>query len=201
LLPKVCEVYLQAREDGKLTSQQMHVAQACELLVRGLTHVGIIAMVDEATGFQYVRARNALAEILEAFIKDELGKWARRFPEDFYRELFRLKGLEWPFKKNPPQYVGHWTNSLIYKRLAPGVLEELRSKTPKDKKGRRKYKLHQWLTEDVGHPKLQEHIASVVTLMRACDDWDTFEKLLNRSLPKQPQTVSEKAQKRLEFRE
>ncbi len=50
--------------------------------------------------------------------------------------------------------------------------------------GRRKKKHHQWLTDDIGHPKLQEHIASVVTLMRACDSWEMFYKLLNKSLPK-----------------
>ena len=184
LLPKVCEVYLQARDAGALLKSQTNMAKACDILVRGLAGVGIVALVDEATGFQYDRSRRALEEILEAFIKDELGKWAKRFPDDFYIELFRLKGLKWPSQKNPPQYVGHWTNNLVYKRLAPGVLEELKEKTPKTRRGHRKHRYHQWLTDDVGHPKLQEHISAVLALMRSSDDWDDFEKRLNKALPK-----------------
>ena len=184
LLPKVCDVYLKARDAGELLKSQHHIAKACDLLVRGLATVGIVALVDEATGYQYDRSRHALEEILEAFIKDEFSKWAKRFPDDFYRELFRLKGLQFvPFPTKRPLYVGHWTNDLVYKRLAPGVLQELETKNPPNERGRRKRKHHQWLTDDIGHPKLQEHLASVITLMKASDDWDTFHKMLNRALP------------------
>lgn len=184
LLPKVCEVYLQARDDGKLLKSQEKMATACEILMRALAHVGIVALVDEATGYQYDRSRRALEEILEAFIKDELGKWAKRFPDEFYAELFRLKGLHWPSSKNPPQYVGHWTNNLVYKRLAPGILDELKNKTPKTKRGNRSTRYHQWLTDDVGHPKLQEHLHAVIALMRSSEDWGDFEKRLNKALPR-----------------
>src|SRR6202790_1437788 len=93
LLPRVCKVYLRARDEGKLNKTQEHIAVACDLLFSGLAEVGIIALVDEATGHQYERARAALQEILDQFIKDELGKWAKRFPNEFYRQLFRLKGV------------------------------------------------------------------------------------------------------------
>ncbi len=184
VLADLCDAVLAARKSGKLHYQQEHIATQCEILVRGFARVGIIALVDEATGFQYDRSRRALEEILEAFIKDELGRWAKRFPDEFYVELFRLKGLKWPSQKNPPQYVGHWTNNLVYKRLAPGVLDELRAKTPVTRRGHRKNRFHQWLTNDVGHPKLQEHISALVALMKSSDDWDDFEKRLNKALPK-----------------
>jgi len=88
--------------------------------------------------------------------------------------------------KRRPQLAGKLTNDIVYERLAPGVLERLRNITPKLPSGRRKHKFFQRLTEDVGHPRLREHLASVVTLMRACDDGDyaTFHKLLDKSLPK-----------------
>jgi len=185
VLADFCEVILRAREKGVLQSNQMHVAKQCEILVRGFARVGIIALVDEATGFQKDRSRRALEEILDQFIKDELGRWMKTFPDEFYNELFRLKGLQYiPFPKKRPRYVGIWTNDIVYKRLAPGVLDELKELTPKDAKGRRRHKLHQRLTEDVGHPRLREHLASVLALMRASDDWDAFHKLLERSLPK-----------------
>lgn len=184
ILADICDCVLAARKAGVLTKRQALIAEQCEILARAFAKVGIVALIDEATGYQYDRTRTALAEILEAFIKDELGKWARRFSDEFYRELFRLKGLKWPFEKNPPQYVGHWTNNIVYSRMAPGILDELRRKTPRLQSGHRRGKFHQWLTDDIGHPKLQEHLAAVTALMKSSDTWDDFEKRLNRALPK-----------------
>ena len=91
LLPRVCEIYLRARDDGKLLKTQEKFARACDLLMRGLAHVGIIALVDEATGFQDARARDALAKILEAFVAKELRRWVKTFPVDYFKELCRLR--------------------------------------------------------------------------------------------------------------
>lgn len=182
LLPQVCEVYLSARQDGALLKTQLKFAQACEILTRGLAHVGIIALVDEATGYQAERARDALAKILEAFVAKELRKWMKTFPADFYEELFRLRGLPYDGSVKKPQYIGHLTNDLVYSRLAPGVKAELKRVTPRNEKGRPKHQLHRRLTGDVGHPKLLEHLAAVTALMRGCDTWDEFKKLIDRSL-------------------
>jgi hypothetical protein len=184
LLPKVCEVWLDAREDDKLWSNQEHIAKAADILLRGLATVGIIALVDEATGYQYDRSRKALEEILDKFISKELRKWAKTFPDDFYMEMFRLRGWQYiPFNVKRPMVVGRLTNDLIYKRLAPGVLGELKKKNPPNKKGRRPAKHFQWLTEDIGHPRLRELIASVITLMKASTSWNQFYRMMARALP------------------
>lgn len=188
LLPMVCEVYLRLRDHSlkharKVPHQYAHIIEACDMLMRGLAHVGIIALVDEATGFQEDRARDALIKILEAFIAKDLRKWTKTFPSEFYREIFRLRKLKYPPDKNPPQYIGRLTNNIVYERLAPGVLDELRHKNPVVL-GRRRHRHHQWLTEDVGHPKLKEHLAAVTALMRAFDSWDGFIKALDRSIPR-----------------
>ena len=185
ILPMICEVYLNARDAGNvLTESQKTVAAQADILMRGFARVGIIALIDEATGYQHDRARDALEKILEAFIKDNLGKWAKRFSDDFYVEIFRLRGVEWPKEKNPPSYIGHLTNDIVYSRLAPGLVKELKEKSPKSTRGNRKNKLHQWLTDDIGHPKLQEHLSALKALMKSCDDWEDFYKRLNRALPK-----------------
>jgi hypothetical protein len=82
MLPLRCEVYLQAAEQKKLAPNQRDVAKAAAILVRGLARVGIVALVDEATGYQEVRARDALAKILEAYVAKELQPWVRTFPTD-----------------------------------------------------------------------------------------------------------------------
>ncbi len=185
LLPAVCEVYLKARDAGTLPKNQEHVAQQADILVRGLARVGIIALVDEATGYQEVRARDALSRILEAFIAKELQPWVRTFPDDFYRELFRLRGLDYPTATvQRPQYFGHLTNDIVYRRLAPGVLKELKSVTQRDDSGRPRHRFFQRLTTNVGYPKLREHLGSVVTLMKLSTDWPDFVMKLDQIHPK-----------------
>jgi hypothetical protein len=115
--------------------------------------------LDEATGYQEVRHRAALQAILDLYLAKELAAWAKRFPDEFYREMFRLRGWEWkPTVTKRTHAVAKYTNDLVYLRLAPDLLKELEQLNPKDDKGHRKVRHHQWLTEDVGHPSLAQHL-------------------------------------------
>lgn len=190
LLPAICDVFLRARAEGKLPPNQKHIAAQAEILVRGLARVGIIALVDEATGYQEVRAADALAKILEAFVDKELQPWVTTFPVDYYREMFRLRGLDFPTATvRRPQYFGHYTNNIVYSRLAPGVLQELKRVQRRNDDGRPKDKLFQRLTSNKGYPQLREHLGSVVTLMKLSDDWDDFMAKLDRLHPKLGETM------------
>lgn len=187
-VPKVCKVWLLARDADALRHAQKHLAAGADIIIRGLAEVGIIALVDEATGYQDDRDRRALAKILEAFVAKELRPWVHTFPVDYYKELYRLRGLTYPPKGNKmPRYFGVLTNDIVYARLAPGVLAELRRVTPRDEKGRLKSHLHRRLTDDVGHPKLLQHLGSVVTVMKFSpdNDYDGFKKLLDKHYPRQ----------------
>lgn len=191
LLPMVCEVYLKARDEKSLTMVQQRVAVRADILMRGLAHIGIIALVDEATGYQDVRAKEALARILEKYIAEELQPWTKTFPDEFYKEMFRLNN--WPYDPTTvkrPMVIGRWTNDVIYERLAPAVLEELQRRNPSTDTGHRKYRHHQWLTGKIGHPKLRDHINGVLALMRASTTWEGFKRLLERSYKKQNDQLS-----------
>ena len=191
ILPDVCEVYLKARDAGALTRHQLHIAVKAEILVRGLASVGIIALVDEVTGYQELRTKDALARILEAFIDKELRAWIQTFPADFYEELFRLRELNFPSDGvKRPQYFGILTNDIVYKRLAPGVLEELKRVTPKNESGRRKHKFFQRLTSNIGYPKLREHLGSVIAIMKLSRNWTDFMDKLNRLHPRYGDTMT-----------
>jgi hypothetical protein len=186
ILPEVCDYILACRDSGLMNGDRpSKIVVACDALVRALAKVGIIALVDEATGYQEVRDRLALQKILEHFISKELLKWAKRFPDEFYKEMFRLKSWRWEgMKINRPSVVGHYTNDRVYDRLAPAVLDELRRLNPPDDGGHRKHKHHQWLTPDVGHPKLRDHINGVLALMRAAGSWNQFLRMMDRAYPK-----------------
>lgn len=190
LLPKVAEVYLKYRDSVLLEKKEIpkryqKMVFAADVLMRGLADVGIIALIDEATGYQKDRARDALSKILEEFIAKELRPWIYTFPNEFYEQLFRLRGLSFPVMTiKRPQYFGHLTNDIIYARLAPSVLEELKRTIPKDKKGRHTYQFHRKLTVDIGHPKLRELLASVITLMKVSKTYDQFHRMLDDVHPK-----------------
>lgn len=184
ILPMVCDVYLEARKTIRLPKTQERVADICEILVRSLAKVGIIALVDEATGYQEVRARDELQRILEMYVQAELRPWVKMFPDEFFQEIYRLQ--EWEYRpgsaKRTP-YVGKLINKYIYEQLPPGVIDELRERNPHTEKGYRKHKHHQYLTADTGNPQLDRQISTVTTLLRIANSKAEFEDLFERAFP------------------
>jgi hypothetical protein len=185
-LPQICDVWLKARESGALgtNAAQLAVAQKAEMIMRGLAHVGIVALVDEATGYQRDREKDALAKILEAFVAKELQPYLKTFPADYYEQLFRLYGLQYPPAGNKswrPGFIGALTNEVVYSRLAPDLLPELKKSASKIT---RKSKLHQWLTLDIGHPKLREHLASIVSILKLSRTPQEFKDNVNTVHPR-----------------
>jgi P63C domain len=190
MLPDLCDAVLAARKAGTLTSKQQHIADHCEILVRAFARVGIIALVDEATGYQEVRDRRALEAILDRYLRKELAAWAKRFPDEFYQQIFRLKGWEWKgLTVRRPGVVGKYTTDLVYERLAPGIVEELERLNPKNEHGNRARRHHQWLTEDVGHPALAQHLYALMGFMRVSNTWEDFYRMVQRAFPKKHTTL------------
>src|ERR1700683_1848026 len=161
-LPLVCDVFLRARESDeiKLRPAQRLIAKQAEIIVRSLSRVGIVALVDEATGYQEIRPRDALQKYLEIVIGKELATWAKTFPDEFYENIYKLKDWHWPgMAKNRYSVVAWYTRDLIYERMAPPeLLNELDAKSPRNEKGQRPNKLFQWLSSDVRKPMLAQHI-------------------------------------------
>ena len=135
--------------------------------------------------YQEIRDKKALQEILDRYLLKEFAAWAKRFPDEFYKQMFRLRGWQWRgMRVNRPSVVGKYTNDLIYQRLAPGVLEELQRRNPRDEKGNREGKHHQLLTPDLGIPALQNHLFATTKFMEASATWDQFYRSMQRAFPK-----------------
>lgn len=185
LLATVCEVYLKARDAGKILPSQLHIVAACDLLMRGFARVGIIALVDEATGYQETRAKHELHKILEAYISAELMPWTKMFPDDFFRHIYRLQGWEYrPGTAKRTPLVGKLINKYVYEELPPGVLPELRKLNPTTERGYRRHKHFQFLTADTGNPHLDRQITAVLTIMRISDSRDEFEENFKKAFGK-----------------
>lgn len=196
VLADLCDAVLAARKGKKddkkayFNYQIAHIADQCEILVRSFARVGIIALVDEATGFQDIRPRDALEKLLERYLRKELAAWAKRFPDEFYEQIFRLRGWQWKgMSINRPSVVAHYTKDLVYERLAPGILAELERRNPKDERGQRKRRHHQWLTEDIGHPALAQHLYALLGFMRVSTSWGQFYRFVQKAFPKRNENM------------
>ncbi|MFZ2430948.1 MAG: P63C domain-containing protein [Lutibacter sp.] len=179
ILADICDAFLEARKNINLSSRQKIIADQCEILIRGFARVGIVALIDEATGYQYERERYELQKILTAYVSDEILKWQLTFTDEFYREVYRLWGLPFipKYIKNKPSFIGTLTNKYIYDQLPKGVVEKIKVNTPKTEKGNWKYKFHQSLTQEVGREHLKKQIIEVTTLMSVSSDKGQFDTL------------------------
>lgn len=167
----------------------MDTAQKAEILVRSLAKVGIIALVDEATGYQEIRPKDALQAYLDKIISKELSAWAKKFPDEFYENIYKLKNWPWAgMSKNRFSVVAHYTRDLVYERLGDSILQELEKKTPRQMNGQRKNKMHQWLTDDVGNPMLSQHLHSLIMVQRLAIangyGWNRFIKMVDQVMPR-----------------
>lgn len=200
VLVDICDGMLEARKHIELSDRQKIIADQCEILVRSFAKVGIISLVDEATGYQYDRERFELQKILNAYISDEILKWQLTFTDDFYKNIYRLWGLPFipKYIRNKPSFIGKLTNKYIYELLPQGVVDRIKEKTGKISKGNWKYKWHQSLTPEIGREHLKKQIIEVTTLMSVSQTKEQFDDLFQlkyKTPPIQLQTEFEENSK------
>ena len=189
VLTDICEAILRARRSGvKMTERQQIVANQCEILLSSFAKIGIIALIDEATGYQNEREHFELQKILSAYISEEILKWQLTFTDDFYREVYRLWGLPFipKYIKNKPSFIGKLTTKYIYDLLPDGVVDKIKEKTGKTDKGNWKYKWHQSLTPEIGREHLKKQIIEVTTLMSISKSKSEFNELFERKYNAKP---------------
>ena len=181
LLIEICEAYLEARDAGTLHPSQANIARMAEIIMRACARVGIIALIDEATGYQEIREKRALQAKLRAFIADQMGEWVKRFPDDFWYELARLEGIRYS-PRNRPLRWGKYVMAFVYDAIDPDVGQRLREINRDPAHG---HNHHQWLRE-FGHQELNNHLQQVVAVMKLCGDMDDFRRKFARVFSKGP---------------
>ena len=177
ILPEVCNLYILARKDNKLTKSQIKIANQASIILAALAKVGITALIDEATGFQYDRKNDALRYLLQQYIAEGLQKWIKTFPDDLFTELDRLYENEKTTSRQRPQYYGKFINTYIYEPLEDGYIKNaLDEKNIRDD-GTKKARFHQWLTQ-FGREQLTKQIWKVLGAMQAASDLENAKFLL-----------------------
>lgn len=193
VLADVAKAIVAADRDGKLTKAQSRLAVRAQILLNAFAKVGVVALIDEATGYQQIRDPKALRVLIQQYIEDEKREWDKQFPDSYYDDLNRLYGSKSLTKtgtgaviQNRPQHFGKFTRSYVYHPLENGaVLEELDRINPKiDAKGTRKARFHQHLTLGYGIEKLKRQVQEVQTLMAVSDSVTQFKKLFQKRFPK-----------------
>ena len=180
IIPLICELYIEAYNNNSLTTSQLKLYERSILLIRALAKVGITALIDEATGYQYDRQAQELQELLKAYISEDLLKWQKRFPNKYYREIFRLYG--WEYNENSskrPGFVGTFTKMYIYDLFPEEVIKEIEKRNPivqNQNSWSRRKRHHQFLTTDIGIPQLDHDISKLLGVMALSDNKEEFKK-------------------------
>ncbi len=176
----VTEAFLVARAAGPLKKQPARIAVVAESFVRATAATGLIGRVDEATGYAKVRARQSAQRTLQAFIAEDLDRWASRFPKEFWTELARLDGAS--SAKGRPMAWSRYVLLFVYDAVDPEVGRELR-RAPGDAAFRPT--IAGWL-EEVGRSRLDSRMDSIVEGLRRCGDLDEFTSMFAKVLHKGP---------------
>jgi P63C domain len=183
---EICRAYVRAANANALTSDlQRDLARNASAFLAACANVGLIALIDEATGYQYIRPEDALRLKLRAYLGEEMRKWEKTFPDELWIEFGRLTNWRGNVQ-NRPKYWGHLVNELIYNYLDPDVFQWLKENVPAPRHGRN---YHQWLTDQYGLRKLTEHIWTVIGMASACSNMTDLKYRLALRFGKQPVQV------------
>lgn len=181
VIPTICDAYLEAEKNDDISANQFKSLEYSKIILRSLAKVGINALIDEATGFQYEREIDALQQLLKLYVSEDVMRWQRRFPRSFYQEIYRLYGWDFdPENTKRPQYIGKFTNKYVYDLLPEEVMNEIKLRNPVKKSSNestyRAKKFHQYLTQDIGLPQLDNHVSKLIGVMILSENIEEFKR-------------------------
>lgn len=188
VLVDVCGVLIDAERSGSLLPSQIFLAKNAEIILRSSAKLGIVGLIDEAVGFTD-RAKDEYRQLFQNFIREEWAQWHQEFPGQFADMLYKLYGIR-RFDRTSsrhPRFFSKFTRKYIYHPLANShgkILESLDEKNPVVyANGGRRYKLFQFLSEDVGLPAIRAHLWQVVGIGNASANIKQFERNFYRAFP------------------
>lgn len=190
LLIDICSVIIDENRTGNFNDIQ--IVKCADVIIRSVAKVGIIALIDEATGYdkERNRAKDELQKFLAGFLREEAAKWVKRFPDSFFEDIYKMRGWTWANTTKRPGIIGTIIRDIVYDRLGPMVRCELERLNPKNENGNRKAKHHQYLTE-IGNTKLAGHLEALHAMaILANYNWPKFMAYVDQAYPKQYQQWS-----------
>jgi len=188
VLIDLCTFMMDIRDE--LLDSQKFLADQAETIVRAAAKLGIIALIDEATGFIDDKRREEYRELWQTFIREEAAQWGKaEFPDDLFNIIYKLYGLKRlnPNSTRHPKFFAKFLRKYVYEPLANsrgGILQELEIKNPiVYANGGRRYKLFQFLTDEIGLPQLRQHIWKTVGIGLSVTTKEQFDRSFYHAFP------------------
>lgn len=171
VVPDIASGVIAAALEGRLHKSRLGMVAPCLKIIHALAVTGEVALIDEATGYQYHRAPDALQELIGKLLRQSGSSWERRFQPDYYRAIYRLFG--WRYQghvQNPPHVLGQITLRWVYAQvLPPELLDEIRNRKGLSEKH------HQWWLSERGLERLTQQIHSVTAIARCSANYRDFD--------------------------
>lgn len=182
----VCSAFVTANlNNEKLSEAQQEIVRNANKFILATAKIGIIALIDEVTGYQAERNSKELQLKMKYFLVDDMDKakeWEKTFPDDLWYEFGRLTKWKGSLKKRP-KYWGKLVNALIYDLLDKDIAKHLRETKPPKYNGHTKY--FQWLNEQYGTKELTQHIWQVIGMAKSCEDINELKLLASEKFNKE----------------
>lgn len=179
LLVDVCKAILDAETARDLSPNQVHLARQARIILNASAKAGIKGLVYALAGYDVTKE-----EVIAAFkfyVREEAREWEKEFPDQLYKEWYRLYQVPKPEKNKPWKFM-HLTVDQVYKPLARSagkVLELTRAQRAKATNGERWSKLHQFLSE-IGVKALRTHLGQLLGIAQVSENRSEYERHFER---------------------
>jgi len=186
-ITKFCKAVGEARRAHKIAGEAfLEYAESCERFLAAAADIGLVALIDEATGYIREKQKHEYRDLFRDFIREQMRDWEKEFPDEFFDGIYKIYNLRRESNKNHPQFFAKFIRKYVYHPLADShgvLLSMLDDKNPVIGKGR-KHKLHQFLDEKVGLTKLRAHVWKVVGILSSVNTKAGFQKGFRNAFPR-----------------
>jgi hypothetical protein len=177
ILIDLCKLIIKAEDDGALTKRQEQLAKQAHVIVNASAKAGIKGLVYALSGYDATREETVAA--FKFFVREEAREYEKEFPDQLYREWYRLYRLPKP-ERNKPWKFKHLTVDQVYRPLArsSGKILQL-TQAQRARSDERYKKLHQFLSE-IGVKALRQHLGQLLGIAQISRDDTEYEKYVNK---------------------
>lgn len=183
ILIDICNAILAAKAGGKLSgSRYDKMIEQARIITAASAKNGIRHLVYALAG--YTPSAEETIAAFKLYVQEEARAYEKEFPNELYREWYRLYGIPEP-GKGKPWLFKHLTVRHIYYPLAKSngkILNLVRALKASDGDARKK--LFQFLSE-IGARALSRHIGRVQEMAESSDSAAVYETKINERFGEQ----------------
>jgi hypothetical protein len=175
ILIDICKAVIAAETAGVLSPERhKKIIRQAHVILTASAKAGIRGLVYALSGYE--PSKEEVIEAFKMYVREEAREYEREFPEQLYREWYRLYQLPELEKNKRPWKFKHLTINQVYYPLAKsnGKIFTL-AKHNRDSSGKMHQKIHQFLA-DVGVKALRQHLGQLLGIAQVSPHQAQYEK-------------------------